>query len=455
MMKISFIFILLNILILQVGCGSKTDPGYVAQQWSVNTSQLGIYPLFPPRERFFPGDIYVVPVASDKTIAKLPGKYYVIRPIRYDHVDIHTLLNNEQSAPIVFPKTQDWNDVDGNQFKAEPFQEYPSAQNRMNSVVVFPGFTFASSKGGALGLNIPTGTWGASGVFGRESDYTVAYSVPNAEMVSIPLREAIPEFKKYRAALGGDGRAMTDLRWLTDSMGTRINNLASKIEFRDFSSLKPAVVMVTDVYYTRRLNVTITSEKGFNLSASATLTQLVNLSEQAKAIEAALGKLEPATVGNGGATQPAKEGTKGAVSENVKGTDSTTAGAKGAAAESGTGADSTVGSKAANQSASGKPQVAQTDAYTSAKAQLDTLKNNINEMTKSFLPGVPGAKGTIISATSAGISLEQVFPYPVAIGYSAIVCNADDFFAPGDALTISACFKESSVSVPMRQTTGQ
>jgi len=41
-------------------CASN-DPGFVGRQWSQNIRELGIYPVFPPREDFRVGDIYLFP----------------------------------------------------------------------------------------------------------------------------------------------------------------------------------------------------------------------------------------------------------------------------------------------------------------------------------------------------------------------------------------------------------
>ncbi len=53
--------ILVAALFLAVGCsgfGKRLEPGTVQEEWSSNLHQLGLVPVFPPREDLFVGDVY-------------------------------------------------------------------------------------------------------------------------------------------------------------------------------------------------------------------------------------------------------------------------------------------------------------------------------------------------------------------------------------------------------------
>lgn len=53
--------ILVATLLLVVGCsnfGKGLEPGIIQEEWSSNLHQLGLVPVFPPREDFFVGDVY-------------------------------------------------------------------------------------------------------------------------------------------------------------------------------------------------------------------------------------------------------------------------------------------------------------------------------------------------------------------------------------------------------------
>lgn len=56
-------------IILSVNLGSCTSdpikPFEVQQRWSKNMRQLGIVPVFPPREDFFVGDVYLTSYDPD------------------------------------------------------------------------------------------------------------------------------------------------------------------------------------------------------------------------------------------------------------------------------------------------------------------------------------------------------------------------------------------------------
>lgn len=368
-------FVLMSGAVMMAASCTSNKPGVVAQEWSKNTSQLGIYPLYPPRERFFPGDIYIVPIAGDKTINRLPAEYYMIRPLRYDHVDMSKELSNEQQV-IELPLTGTMSDGKGGKSIPEPFYPYPESKKRINGVVAFPGFTFASSTEGALGINVPTGAWGIAGEAGGKANYTVSYSVPNAEMISIDLRRALQKYREYRHSLSINN--IYDLYYLQEVMNARINGLRSR--YSQYRDLKPGIVFVTDVYYTRRINVSITSDKGFSMQGSATVARLVELSKQAQDIENELVKIKPSV----GASS-SSGGSSGSAPENQNGQ--------------------------------------------SLQAQLAALQKSMYQLAQSMTPSAPGASGTVTSVSSMGVSMVQTFPHPIAIGYSAISSSVSGFIA--------------------------
>ena len=59
--RLHLYFLLAVFCVFLVGCQlfpPSDNFGYVQQKWSKNLRQLGIVPVFPPREDFFVGDIY-------------------------------------------------------------------------------------------------------------------------------------------------------------------------------------------------------------------------------------------------------------------------------------------------------------------------------------------------------------------------------------------------------------
>src|SRR5262245_51448709 len=60
----------LGLAISIVTACSTTDSGYVAREWTKNIRELGIYPIFPPREDVRVGDVYVYPAFKDDCRAR-------------------------------------------------------------------------------------------------------------------------------------------------------------------------------------------------------------------------------------------------------------------------------------------------------------------------------------------------------------------------------------------------
>lgn len=82
---------------LVLGCSaSKPKPGLIAKQWSDNTRQLGISPIYPPRERFEPGDIYLAVTVPASKIGEMPDGFYTTTPIRYGQLDLTSNFTKEQ-----------------------------------------------------------------------------------------------------------------------------------------------------------------------------------------------------------------------------------------------------------------------------------------------------------------------------------------------------------------------
>lgn len=193
-------------------------------------------------------------------------------------------------------------------------------------------------------------------------------------MISIDLRRALQKYREYRHSLSINN--IYDLYYLQEVMNARINGLRSRDS--QYSDLKPGIVFVTDVYYTRRINVSITSDKGFSMQGSATVARLVELSKQAQDIENELVKIKPSVGGSG-----SSGGSSGSTPENQNGQ--------------------------------------------SLQTQLTALQKSMYQLAQSMTPSAPGASGTVTSVSSMGVSMVQTFPYPVAIGYSAISSSVAGF----------------------------
>jgi len=63
--------------LMLAGCGSNVKPGFVAKQWAGEMRELQINPIFPPREDFQVGDIYLPAVPQDKVDQAFDEKGYL------------------------------------------------------------------------------------------------------------------------------------------------------------------------------------------------------------------------------------------------------------------------------------------------------------------------------------------------------------------------------------------
>lgn len=275
------------------GCASsKPEPGIVAKEWSTNTRQLSILPLFPPRERFYPGDLYLAGVVSAQDSKRDHAANYLVRSHRYDHVDLSKALVAEQ-AIATLPALASYKDEAGKDVSTWPLSRYPAAGGRVNGLVAFPGFTFASASSAQLGANVSTGGWGGRFGTANASHYRVSYSVPAAEYISVPMRAAMAAFRQYSATL--DAATLDDLKTLAETVRPKGGDVE--------------LVYPNEVYYARALDITVTSDKATSANLSAVTAAMIDMTDRKTRLQAQLDKLRstPAAAAVGAAPAPADQ----------------------------------------------------------------------------------------------------------------------------------------------------
>jgi hypothetical protein len=174
------------------GCGSRPEPGVVAENWATNTEQLGIQAIYPPRAQFEVGDVFIARSVPNGQKAKTAD--YVLGSLRIDHIDLSEELY--ESAPTVrFESTDTYDDGTGNgTVQARKVLPLMVRDRAVNSLVAFPGFTFASLSESDIGVNVASNAIGAMLGFGRRSQYSVSYSVPAAETYGVSYLQARRRF---------------------------------------------------------------------------------------------------------------------------------------------------------------------------------------------------------------------------------------------------------------------
>ncbi|MGY2286402.1 hypothetical protein [Pseudomonas gingeri] len=369
-------------------CGaSHPKPGIVAQNWSENTEQLGIKAIYPPRANMEVGDLYIV--RSAKSGTDLKTEDYVHSSIWFDRIDLKKELVGKASS-IHFTSAVKVTDGSGKETTAwqTPALNITegSTTTKINNLVAFPGFTFASLAESEIGVNVASSAFGAAFGGGRKSAYTVAYSVPAAETYGVPYLAAKKAFKGY---------TQLELTELEKAAKALILPPSSKR-----TGTTPVLVLITELYFARALDVVVSSSEATNAQFSALTLSMVELSEKKSAIEEKLLALKnrqtPAPQGTalaGDGTPPAPEGT-GAQSE----------------------ADKRI--------------------ELQLQAELQQVNAQMNAKASQIAPNMPGVTGSVVRSSASSVTLRQAFDVPVAIGYKGIRFSIPELApVPGDTDT--------------------
>jgi len=379
------------------GCGSsRPAPGGVAQNWATNTEQLGIQAIYPPRGQFEVGDVFVARTVTAGQ--KMKTADYVLGSVRFDHIDMSEELY--RSAPTVtFESTDTYDDGTGNgAVKTRKVLPLKVRERVINSQVAFPGFTFASLAESDVGVNVTSSAIGALLGFGRRSQYSVSYSVPSAETYGVTYLEARRRFSE----VASKRYSMTDRRRLHEAAATLQASRA-----RQSDSSGPVLVLVTDVYLTRSIDVTVSSEEGMSAAFSALTVSMVDLSEKKKSLEDQLIKLRKPSPGATG-TPPAAPEPEGKVQTRE---------------------DPVTKVKDPAKPDTPKPQdkpatppvtASQQAQIDKTEAQLEQVNAQLRQQASQVAPDLPGVTGSVVKSSALGITLRQTFARPVAIGYRGI-----------------------------------
>lgn len=396
MHKIKYFSVAMNLIVL-CGCSSdRLDPGKIEKEWSTSTRQLGVYPLFPPKERVYPGDIYIFPTAPTRAINKIPSEFYTIKPLRYSSQNVIKLLQIEQMISTL-PETPPFTDSTGQRMPGL-FISYPSTGGRQNGLIAFPGYSFASIRDIHLGGGFANSA--AAAKFGgvSNSKYNVSFSVPYAETISIDFKSALNEFRKFRKSLWGED--ILALKFIGNQMQSRINDIQSQTN-KEFN-ISPGIVFITDVYYARAIDVTVTATDGLGVTGSVTLQRFAILAKQKSDLMAELAKL-----------------TKGKSSSE---------GQKQTTGDAGVNTGGSVEEKAAAGSSGGeKPVSSGEDKEVALKEKIASLEAEIQALSALVMPEGLGLTGSVTNVSGNGITMQQVFKYPVAIGYNGITLSLNYF----------------------------
>ncbi len=381
--------LLMCVLFFFSGCSAPPmKSGYIAQQWAINTRQLGIHPIYPLGENYSVGDIYLIPVGDDKTINSLPSESYAvtIKKIANVPIDENEMYNRNNFART--PEFQDSNDVT---HKPGLFIEKIINGKRVNSVCTFPGFSFAAVVGVNGGLEATYDNAGVTAGGAKKNIYTVSYTVPDAECENITFIDGIKHLNAFKKS-----NYLSEVRTEGDLLDARLRSLKSGHE--SSGGMSAGIVLATDVYYTRSLDITIVSENYSAAAASATFANIARISKERADLVEQLEKIKEAEVNQTAVTSHQQQ---------------------------------------------------------SLQEQIESKQNTIDQLSKTLIPsGFPiAASGSVTSVSSNGITLKQTYAYPVAIGYNGIARRLSEFLGVSTAtsrVTVPRAYKrtDSAASSP-------
>ena len=358
-----------------VACSNRPERGAVVQQWSANTEQLNFKPIFPPRGNFEVGDFYVVRAA--RAGAKMRTVDYYMSSVWFDRMRLDEEL--KRAAPYITAGKTPADKSGLVTATSVPDLFVPNTSVKMNALVAFPGFTFASLAESDIGLGVSNSAIGAFFGGARKSAYSAAYSVPLAETYGVLYRDAHVAADEY-------------LSKYTDAQRSKLKEAVVSLENdakpNDKADTTAVLVLVTQVYLARSLDVVISSTESNGGQLAAVTRALTDLDERKTAIENQLRALKSAANGTGGADRKVMDGK---------------------ASEGGKGA-APVTNQAAIQQKEG---------------ELTQLNADIRKRVESVTPAMPGVTGSVVKSTATSLTLRQIFETPVAIGYSGINIDLD------------------------------
>jgi len=381
----------LTIVAILSACAGTPPKGFVADQWGDNLAELGIFPVFPPREDFQVGDVYFA--INDRQ----PNR--VRRPlIWFDSVNVVEAADTFYRQRPSFPAFTDPPQNNGGPqtadaglpaFVPQPTNQDPifasgSRANRLR-LAQFPGFNVANLTYADLGVAAPVSGINALLGLSGSNETVLTVAVPQAESYALPAGEALRLLiARCTAQSGYYSRATMNF---FKGMFPPANE-------------PPYLIYITEVFYARSLDYFFSGADAVALAAAATLPDLGALSAGLKDLAQAAVNAAAQTAPSGPpSSQPSGAGA---------GTGGTTTGA---------GSDG------------GAPRQP-TPADLAQRARSLAERAEAMQSAAAGLPA-PGIRAAVRAAGSRGITLRQTFERPIAIGFRGLTLTPAALSADG------------------------
>ena len=410
-------------MIALAGCGSNVKPGFVAKQWAAEMRELQINPVFPPREDFQVGDIYLPAVPQEGVAQKVeeagylpisvwlmeaggPGAaakkleaFYTARST-YPQTSKALVDAVEQTgansggngnsdtdgdgsgngASLTGPVPQpvlDCSDVQGaSGAECNIFTSRETSSLRRMRIVGFPTFLSTTITEGNLSAFVPIEAFTAAIGLDFGDVEKVSVSVPVAESVGLPAMTALNLTRKSlartqdRLCPGRPSGESADVGALAAVLpdGQRTEDGQVGPSFH--------AVVVTEVFYTRAIEISVETQQSFGLGA----------------------KVTPQVRGGGSG---------------------------GSAAQSAAGTASGQGNQSSAQSdQQGNGTATRADGSSSVVPSPGERLRQLRQAT-SDLPSTPGGSLQVVSVADGNVGMRRLYDRPVAIGYRGLSLTID------------------------------
>ncbi len=440
--------LLLLVVVTLTACTSTSQPykrGLVYRDWTRTFSELGIFPVFPPREDVLPGDVWLLPTHPYDTrgIEAFGGLGKV--GLWYDRLTVNKTFRDaltENYAKIPYPAdTKNGTALAADTTKATVIgvPAYTNATENLfikglinkTRQVAFPEFAATTVDQGSLSALIPIEMFALSGAASWSNVNSVSIKIPQAESYGIPIREVLDQkiegsnlpikelFKDYsesnrvlNLAASGDLDLETlrvakigfddSLNYLRHSTESHSERTTIALLERDTKN-KVWLSLVTEVFLARAIDVTVSSSSALSSTASAeplSAQQLASLNQ----LKTPTTTAATAPTGDGAPADPAPA-------------------APAPAAPAAPAAGSTT-----EGSTSGDPGMFPIPEF-SDEGLADVLKLAVavNEYNAKVAANQTSIGGTlsITSASSSAVGLRRTFERPIVVGIRGVVVEVD------------------------------
>ncbi len=254
MSKLTFLACLVAIC---AGCSSVKE-GSVVTEWSKSMRELGVYPVFPPREDLYVGDVFVTYEATQLPATADASPYRTLG-LHFASIDLGKALKAHYATRPDFPASS------ATPANGKAVFEPPAQQLRLKSVA-FPFFLQATATGAEVGALVPVDALQWKAGLGLNSVKSASVSVSSAESYSLPwilLADALMD-ANGNLAVSGPGHDPKAEETLGLLRGLAISTGVGQATHID-------ITVISEVFYARSFDVTLHMNSNAALSLGTNL----------------------------------------------------------------------------------------------------------------------------------------------------------------------------------------